>query len=321
MAARTKYLLLQTGRRIPAIGYGTYLSPQNQTQDATEFAIHLGYRHIDTAVRYENETEIGQAIRRSVKLERVQRKDMFVTTKVPATHLAPNDVEKSIRGSLERLQLRYVDLLLIHQPWGKRNFGDGNFNPVDKDGNILLEHYDLNKTWKALESAVAKGQARAIGFSNFNERQIKMLKDTFIKPACLQLECHAYLQQSKLRKLCADNRITVTGYSPLGSPGRPLDKKSPDEPDLLADNTVLEIAKEMNATPAQILIKFLMQIGVIPLVKSVNPKRMQENFEAQFLNDLSDEHMKRLAELDRNYKYFSFTWAKGHPEYDEGLDF
>ncbi len=321
MASRVQYKVLNNGMRIPSIGMGTYLAPRTATRDAVDCALDVGYRHIDTAVSYENESEIGSSISRSLRLGKFTRKDVFVTTKVPSIHLSPGDVEPCVLSALDRLQLKYVDLLLIHHPWGLQNLQDGNFRPVDADGNVLFANYDLCASWRAFESIVAKGYAKAIGLSNFNAKQIQRITSSSrLRPANIQLECHAFHQQIQLRSVCKRHGFVVTGYAPLGSPGRPANRKSSDDPDLLCDFTVKRIAEDCRKTPAQILIRYMMHIGVIPLPKSTTEKRIIENFEAQHF-DLADEQIRVLAHLNRNYRYFKFPWAKGHPEFDEGSDF
>ena len=321
MASFPRYPLLNTGARIPTLGYGIFLASSEQMKEALGFALDVGYRHIDTAVSYQNETGIGDVLSEFVQTGKVRREDVFVTTKVPPVFLAPEDVQPCVVGALERLKVKYVDMLLIHSPWGLRNKKDGNLKPTDKEGNLLLAHHDLNKTWKELEVMVKKGLAKGIGLSNFNDLQIKMvLKNSKIKPGNLQLECHAYLQQDNLRNVCAANNIVVTGYAPFGSPARPPDRKNPTDPDLLADATIESIAERINRTPGQILLRYIMQIGVIPLPKSTNFQRIRENYDAQFFT-LSDDDMSRIAGFNRDYKYFKFLWAHQHPEYDEGADF
>ena len=236
-------------------------------------------------------------------------------------YLAPDDIEPTVLGALQRLQVKYVDMLLIHNPWGMKNMKDGNFKPMDKDGNLLLAHHDHKKTWKEMELMVKKGYTQGLGLSNFNERQIQtVINNSEIKPGNLQLECHAYLQQNRLRQFCENNNIIVTGYAPFGSPARTAERGSPEDPDMLADETINSMAKELNRTAGQILLRYVMQIGVIPLPKSTSIQRIKDNYDTQFFT-LSDAHMTRIANLDRNYKYFKFLWAKKHPEFDEGADF
>lgn len=321
MASIPKYLMLNNGARMPTLGLGTFLAKSKELKEALEFALKIGYRHIDTAYSYENEAEIGEVLSQNLKSGKLSREDVFVTTKVPSVYLAPPDVEPCVLESLDNLQLKCLDMLLIHNPWGLKNMKDGKRKPTDDEGNLLLEHLDLNATWKVFEDMVLKGYAKGIGLSNFNERQISMIiNNSRIKPANLQLECHAYLQQSRLRQFCANNDLVVTGYGPLGAPGRPADRKSPEDPDLLADPIINSIAKELGRSPGQILLRYIMQIGVIPLVKSSKLERIKENYDAQFFS-LCDKNMDRIAGLNKNYKYFKFTWAAPHPEYDEGAEF
>ncbi len=316
-----KYVLLNTGAKMPSIGLGTYLSLHGQLNTAVDFALDIGYRHIDTAVSYKNESQIGEVLSAHLKTGKLSRKDLFLTTKIPSALLDAKDIAPCVEKSLEDLKTNYLDMVLIHHPWGRKNTGDGNLSPTDRNGNPLLQHHDLISAWRCMEALVRTGKIRAIGVSNFNQHQIRKIIDRCeIRPSNVQLECHAYLQQHILRKYCSEERIVVTGYAPLGARGRPAHNRNGDDIDLLADPVVVSIASKLKRTPGQILIRYLMQIGVVPLPKSTNPNRIKENFDSH-LFDLSIEDLKRLSMLNINHRYFRFSWAKHHPEYTEGAPF
>ncbi|KAK5647911.1 hypothetical protein RI129_002803 [Pyrocoelia pectoralis] len=204
--------------QMPIIGLGTWRA-QDEVQQAVLTALDNGYRHIDTAFVYNNEEAIGNAINSWLKTEGRKREDLFITTKLPNVANRPEDVEKFLRMSLERLQLEYVDLFLIHCPFAFEC--NANYTPViEENGNFVLASNNNLAIWEAMEEQVKKGLCKSIGLSNFNMTQVQEIYDAAnIKPAVLQIELHAYLQQQDLVKFCRDLNIAVTAYSPLGSPG------------------------------------------------------------------------------------------------------
>ena len=310
MASKIPFAVLRTGARMPSIGYGTYQAHKGSLQDSVGMALDVGYRHIDTAISYQNEQDIGDSLAQPLRSGQIKRQDLFITTKVPPIYMAEKDVIPCVEESLERLQTSYVDMLLIHTPFGCKNLGDGNFAPLDKNGNRIVEDHDYIKTWKQMEKLVQRGSAKAIGLSNFCANQIdNIMKAAEIPPANLQHECHAYLQQHKLRAYCQKHDIVSTGYSPVGAPTRPDYYIKEEHVSLFEDPVVTEIAEKLQKTPGQVLIRYVSQLGTIPLPKSVTPNRIRDNFESMFF-DIPQEDMKKLATLNQNMKYFTFTWAK-----------
>ena len=271
---------------------------------------------IDTAYSYKNETEIGASIHRLEREGKIARKDLFITTKVPTVYLSPKDVNLSVEGSLENLKSKYVDLLLIHSPWGLKNLGDRNMRPVDKNGNYMFEHYDICETWKALEEQVKAERVRNIGVSNFTPSQMqRIMKNATIRPQNAQFECHAYLQQKELRAFCQSHGISCTSFGSLGAPGRPahhiVGGKSPV---LLQDELVSEIALKYGKKTSQILLRFLLQNGICVIPKSEKFSRLEENINV-FDFHLDDQDMARLRDLDRGFRYFPFVHFQNHPEF------
>ncbi|OQV21053.1 Prostaglandin F synthase 1 [Hypsibius exemplaris] len=304
---------LINGEMMPLIGLGTWQSRPGEVGSAVEYALDVGYRHIDTAHLYGNEEEIGAAIRKKINEGVIKREDLFVTTKLWCTSHRPERVLEALNLSLKKLQLAYVDLYLIHGPVGFQYIDENTMFPMDNNGKFKLDQVDHALTWKELEKAVDQGLAKAIGLSNFNHKQIQHILDTCrIKPANLQVECNAYLNQGPLYDFCTKNQITFTAYGPLGSPGR-LDIRSGD-PVLLEDPLVLEIAKRHNKTPAQILNRYLIERGRATIPKSTNRERIKENFAIlDFV--IPEADLLQLDGLNRDLRLFRFDFIKENPAY------
>ena len=300
---------------MPSLGLGTYQLTADACQVAVDYAIGVGYRHIDTAYSYSNEANIGEVIKHKINKQEIKRKDLFLTTKVPPLYLDPKDVEFAAQESIARLGVSYVDMLLIHSPWGVKNHGDGNLSPRNDQGQLDFYQHDHQKAWRAFESLVDKGITKAIGVSNFTSRQIDQIWNVArVKPANVQMECHVHNQQPELRAFCQKKNIVVTGYSPFGSPQRPEKHRLPGDQSILEDAVVMAIAAKHSRSTAQILLQYLLLIGVVPLPKSMTLKRIKENLGCYDIS-LDHEDITKLARLNRNQKYFSFADRLGHPDY------
>ncbi|XP_060524657.1 aldo-keto reductase family 1 member B1-like [Cylas formicarius] len=308
MAAKVPKVKFNNGNEIPIFGLGTWKSKPGEVEQAVKDAIDIGYRHIDCAHVYQNEQEVGKALKAKFSEGGVKREDLFITTKLWNTYHRPDLVEKNLKISLADLGLEYVDLYLIHWPMAYKE--DADIFPRDSEGNIVFSDVDYVDTWKALEKLVEKGLAKSIGLSNFNKKQIeRVLAVAKIQPANLQVECHPYLNQSKLIDFARSKGITVTAYSPLGSPDRPWAK--PDDPQLLDDPKLLQIAKKYNKTSAQVLLRYQVDRGIIVIPKSVTKSRIQQNFEI-FDFSLSKEDIEKLNAFDCNGRLVPMTAALGH---------
>ncbi|XP_073726368.1 aldo-keto reductase family 1 member A1-B isoform X1 [Misgurnus anguillicaudatus] len=315
------FAVLHTGRKMPLVGLGTWKSEPGKVKQAVIWALQSGYRHIDCAPIYANEPEIGEAFQEMLGPDKaIRREDVFVTSKLWNTKHHPDDVEPSLLKTLKELKLEYLDLYLIHWPYAFQR-GDNSF-PRKEDGTILYDDTDYKLTWAAMEKLVGKGLVRAIGLSNFNSRQIDdILSVANIKPSVLQVECHPYLAQVELLAHCRDRGLVMTAYSPLGSPDRAW--KHPEEPVLLAEPVIATLAKKYNKSPAQIIIRWQTQRGVVTIPKSITESRIKENIQL-FDFSLEPEEMSQVTALNRGWRYIvptitvdgkSVPRDAGHPHY------
>lgn len=323
-----KSITLWNGREMPLVGLGTWQSTESDVQQAVEWALEAGYRHFDTAYMYFNEAAIGEVFDRWIGSGKIKREELFITTKLPPIGNHPDKVEHFMKLSLKNLKLDYVDLYLIHLPMGMVGKHDFDVMPNENGLAVLDKTTSLEVVWEAMEKVVDSGLAKSIGLSNFNSKQIeRIIKVARIKPANLQVEVSAYFQQKKLREVCNKHGITVCAYGPLGSSGRVEFYKqfgqTPEVPGVLKDPEVLQIAKNHSRTPAQILLRHLIQQGIVVIPKSVSQSRIKENFNV-FDFVLSKDEMERLNQLDKNTRS---TWMdilagmKEHPEYPFNIPF
>ncbi|XP_052455653.1 aldo-keto reductase family 1 member A1-B [Carassius gibelio] len=315
------FAVLSTGQKMPLVGLGTWKSELGQVKQAVIWALQSGYRHIDCAPIYGNETEVGEAFQEMMGPEKgIRREDVFVTSKLWNTKHHPDDVEPSLLKTLEDLKLEYLDLYLMHWPHAYQR-GDNPF-PRKEDGTLWFNNIDYKLTWAAMEKLVGKGLVRAIGLSNFNSRQIDdILAVASIKPAVLQVESHPYLAQVELLAHCRDRGLVMTAYSPLGSSDRAW--KHPEEPVLLEEPAIAALAKKHNKTPAQIIIRWQTQRGVVTIPKSITQSRIKENIQV-FDFTLEPEEMNQVTALHRGCRYIvptinvggkSVLRDAGHPLY------
>jgi 2,5-diketo-D-gluconate reductase A len=256
-------LAFNDGHSIPQLGFGVFKVSPLQTQAALEQALSTGYRLIDTAAAYGNEAEVGQAIAASG----LDREEIFLTTKLWNDDHGHDEALSAFEQSLERLGTDYVDLYLIHWPAPAR-------------GRYV-------ETWKALCQLRGDGRARSIGVSNFTiENLEQIIEATSVLPAVNQIELHPRLVQTDLRRFQADHGIVTEAWSPLARGG-----------DLLGEPTIDRIASAQNRTPAQIVLRWHIQLGNVAIPKSVTPSRIEENFQV-FDFTLSEEEMLEISALD-----------------------
>ncbi|KYN01044.1 PREDICTED: 1,5-anhydro-D-fructose reductase [Cyphomyrmex costatus] len=312
---------LPTGQQMPIIGFGTWHASGEELEAAVDAALTAGYRHIDTATVYENERYIGNVIKKWLDSGRIKRSDLFIVTKVPPSGNRPGDIEKWLKRSLSNLNLSYIDLYLVHTPFAYQDAGE-DFHPFNEKGEILIDtNTDHLQIWQTMENQVLEGRTKAIGLSNFNIDQIQRILDNAKLPVSnLQIELHVYFQQTELVNFCQDNNISVTAYAPLGSRGF-VEKigKGDATPDLLKNLTVLEVAEKYEKTPAQILLKHIVEKGIAVIPKSINPYRIKENIEL-FDWELEAGDVEKLNALDmgESARVCDFSFFKGlskHPEF------
>ncbi|XP_063391290.1 uncharacterized protein LOC134676839 [Cydia fagiglandana] len=289
---------LNNGIQMPALGYGTWLgltpdgefdySGWDKMVDCISYAIDVGYRHIDTAHLYRIEPEIGQIIKKKIQDGVVKREDLFITTKVWPTYATEADAEASLRGSLRRLGLDYVDQVLVHWPMSYTQEG------VDRKVDYL-------DTWRVFETFLKKGLTRSIGVSNFNVGQLKRLvANSNIKPVTNQVELNLAFGQKELVDYCTSQNIRVVAWAPFGAmiPSRAApDAKGPK----MDDPTLVAIAKKYNKSVTQVVLRYLYQRGIITLPKTVTPSRVVENASI-FDFELSQSEFDTLAKFDINYR-------------------
>jgi len=303
--------LIGTQQDMPIVGLGTWKSKPGEVQQAVETALKSGYRHIDCARAYGNEKEVGNGLSSSIKQGLVKREDVFITSKLWNVFHKYEDVHGTVMDSLKDLQTSYLDLYLIH--WPQAYVNNGNMFPKDSNGKFIYSDDDYVDTWKAFIELQKEGLIKNIGVSNFNEYQIsRIIKETNVVPSVHQIEIHPYLINKNMVDFCQSNKIAVTAYSPLGSPDRPWAAK--DEPVLLDDPKIKEIAARLGKSPAQVVLRYQIQRNVIVIPKSVTASRIESNLKL-FDFKLSDEDMKIISSFNRNFRGCALEWVSDHKYY------
>lgn len=301
---------LNNGLAMPTVGLGTWKSKPGEVGAAVTAALACGYPHLDCAHVYQNEAEIGKALAGAWAAGH-QREDVFITSKLWNTHHRPDQVRGALERTLADLQLSYLDLYLIHWPQGFLP-GEDLF-PKEADGGFAFDLTPTLDTWRELEKCVEAGLVRSIGLSNFNSEQIDaLMPEAKIKPAVLQVEINPYFSNKQLIEHCAKHDIVVTSYSPFGSPDRPWVQAT--DPAVLEDPVLVALAEKYRKTPAQVVLRWLLQCNLIVIPKSVTPSRIKENF--QILDfKLSEDDVKAVDALNRNFRICPVEGCAKHPLY------
>lgn len=289
-----KYITLNTGANIPVIGLGTWRSNAGEVYQAIRWALKLGYKHFDCASIYNNQEEIGQAFTDAFREDNLKREDIFVTSKLWNDSHNPQDTLPELKRTLKELKIDYLDLWLMHWPIAQKK---GTLIPQSKEDMIPLNELDLTITYKEMEKAQKHGLSKAIGVSNFGKKNLEhIISECNIIPAVNQIESHPYLTQTDLIDFCRKNMITVTAYSPLGS------GVSSNNFDLLNDRTIIKIAQKLNITPAQVLLSWQINRGVIVIPKSVKEQHLKDNLKAINIQ-LDNQDMQEIEALNKNHRY------------------
>lgn len=291
---------LGNGDEMPALGLGTWRAEKGEVGEAVKNAIALGYRHIDCAMVYGNEKEIGEALEEIFASGEVGREDMWITSKLWNNKHDPEAVIPALRQTLSDLRLDYLDLYLVHWPIALK---PGVHFPEKPEDFLTPQEMPLSETWKGMEKALGTGLCRHIGVSNLNPVHLENLATTSAHPPEVnQVEGHPFLNQNELLAVCRKHGVILTAYCPLGS-GK---EKPAGVPDVFKDPVIGEIAEAHDVSPAEVALAWAVQRGTNPIPKSTNPERLKMNLEAAALR-LTDEEMGRIDGLDRAYRYIDGT--------------
>ncbi|XP_006104073.1 3-oxo-5-beta-steroid 4-dehydrogenase-like [Myotis lucifugus] len=295
---------LSDGNSIPIIGYGTYptppMTPKGSCRAGVKLAIDVGYRYIDGAYSYQNEKEVGEAIREKIAEGRVKREDIFYSGKLWGTDFDPQRVLPALQKTLQDVHLDYVDLYIMETPMAFKP-GDEIF-PKDKKGNWIFHKTNLCATWEALEACKDAGLVKSLGVSNFNRRQLELILNKprlKYKPVCNQV-------QSDKRVGCAkefQELLNIKDHG-LGVYFEPL----------LEDELLNSLGKKYNKTAAQVALRFNIQRGTVVIPKSYDPTMIKENLQI-FDFSLTTEEMKTIETLNRDVRLAGQLRFSGHPEY------
>merc|ERR1712048_319443 len=308
MSSKINYpsITLPNGKTMPQFGLGTWLSEPGQVKAAVEHAIDIGYRHIDCAYCYQNQNEVGEAIKNKISQGIIKREDLFITTKLWNTYFRKENMREGLEANYNELGLDYIDLILLHWPTAFKLNEYKEIMPF-KDLHDNSEEVSPVNVWTNLvnlfKSDDYKNRLGAIGVSNYNVAQLKALKKNCdYQPDMNQYEGHPYLVQKELSDYCKNNKIPVTNYSPLGNPSIGDWETNKGKARLLDNETVKNLAEKYNKDAGAILIKFCLQRGHVCIPKSVTPKRIESNSNV-FDFEISDEDMKALEDLNGPVRY------------------
>ncbi len=310
---------LYTGETIPAVGLGTFGSDKynaDQVSEAVYGGIQAGYRLIDCAAVYQNEDQIGQVIKKAVDEGIVERKDLFITSKVWNDMHGEGKVLEACEKSLKDLQLSYIDLYFVHWPFPNYHAPGCDGDSRNPDSRPFLAE-EFMAVWRQCEKLVDEGKVRYIGMSNMTVPKLEaVLPLCRIKPAALEMELHPGFQQPELFEYAKARDILPIGYCPIGSPSRPeRDRTAEDVADTQMPE-ILEIAQKHGIHPALVCLKWAVQRGQVPIPFSVKEPQYVSNLKCATEDPLTDEEMERIRKADKNCRLIKgqvFLWpgAKG----------
>ncbi|WP_278452477.1 aldo/keto reductase [Thomasclavelia spiroformis] len=264
-----EFFELSNGLKIPKVGLGTWLIDNDKVEEVVECALEAGYRHIDTAQAYGNEEGVGKAIRKS----NIARQDLFITSKIAAEAKTYQEAYDSINETLNKMELDYLDLMIIHSPQPWQEFRDDN------------RYFKENKeVWKALETAYQEGKVKAIGVSNFLKDDLEnILTSCQIKPMVNQILTHISNTKTELIKFCKENDILVEAYSPIAHGA------------ILKNENIIAMANKYNVSVARLCIRYIIQLGLVALPKASSKEHLIDNLKVDF--EISEEDMEVLKAI------------------------
>jgi alcohol dehydrogenase (NADP+) len=304
------------GATMPAIGLGTFGSdhaPPALVAAAVADAMDIGYRHIDCASVYGNESEIGEVLEAAIR-GGIKRDDLWITSKLWNDQHAPKNVAPAVERSLRDLRLDHLDLYLIHWPFRNAHAPGVDVGSRDSDARPFV-HDAYMETWGELEKLVERGLLRHIGTSNMTVPKLRLvLRDARIRPAANEMELHPHFQQPDLFDFVQAERMVPIGFSPIGSPARPERDRTPEDSVDIEDPVIVEAARRLEVAPAVVCIKWAIQRGQVPIPFSTKRRNLAANLAGAIGEPLTAGEMAAIAAIDRGCRLIKgqvFLWRAG----------
>ena len=302
--------MLRDGTEVPSVGLGFWKIPKPMTGDVLFDAVSIGYRHLDCACDYGNESEAGDGLRRVWNETDVRRDDLWVTSKLWNTYHRPEHVASACQRSLDDLGLDHLDLYMIHfpisqrfVPFDERYPPEWFFDPHAESPQMELDPVPIVETWQAMVELRDRGLVRHVGVCNFGTSLLRdLLASTETPPEMLQIELHPKLCQNRLLRYCREQQIAVTAFSPLGATSYVSIGMAAESDSLLNDPQVQSVASDIGRTPAQGLLRGGLQRGTAVITKSQSPDHLRDNL-ALFDFELDAAQMESLTSLDQHRRY------------------